>query len=561
MSQFVTFNSVIGNSKAYKIPIYQRDYSWSKEDWEDLWQDILDIPTDKNHYLGYLVLQPMGDGGDETYWVIDGQQRLTTLSLLALAITALLKTWSEQGLEPQENKLRAEKIFERYLGNFSTSRLTITPKLTLNRNDNDYYANWLLKYRRPPSLAKLKPSQRLLQKAFDYFLEQLNGYFTQKPSGAAAAEFLERTVGNGILFTQIVVNNDLDAFKVFETLNARGVKLSTADLLKNYLFGLIARLGNLELNEAERRWQSIADTLGANDLTTFIRHYWNSKHRLERQTALFKAIQRHVDDPERAFHFLEDLEKNCQFYTAFHYPYDELWTREERQHLTVLNLLGVTTCYPLMLAFLNYGDRKDFAILLREIATLSLRYHLADINPNTAERVYSNVANQVSAGTLSPVRDVVLALKDIYVDDKTFESAFANARISTKQKKALVKYLLIKLENQIANTDYSPEDTTATIEHILPENPGEVWEEAFPPDIQHDYIYRLGNYTLLKAGVNHRLGSNTPFSEKRAAYQQSSFKLSSEYCNYEEFTPATLCQRQERLAKVAQSVWRSAFLK
>jgi len=81
-------------------------------------------------------------------------------------------------------------------------------------------------------LAKLKPSQRLLQKAFNYFFDQLKEKFKDNTSGADLADYLEKIVGNGIVFTQIVVTNDLDAFKVFETLNARGVKLSTADLLK-----------------------------------------------------------------------------------------------------------------------------------------------------------------------------------------------------------------------------------------------------------------------------------------------------------------------------------------
>ena len=95
MSQFITLNTIIGNGKSYQVPIYQRDYSWDKDDWEDLWNDIGEIPTDKTHYLGYLVLQPIKEG-DESYWIIDGQQRLTTLSILALSIIALLKKWENE---------------------------------------------------------------------------------------------------------------------------------------------------------------------------------------------------------------------------------------------------------------------------------------------------------------------------------------------------------------------------------------------------------------------------------------------------------------------------------
>ena len=112
MSDFITLNTILGNGKSYMVPIYQRDYSWSKDDWEDLWHDILEIPNDKTHYLGYMVLQPENASKD-SYWIIDGQQRLTTLSILCLAVTSLIKKWSVEGIETEDNKIRLDKITER----------------------------------------------------------------------------------------------------------------------------------------------------------------------------------------------------------------------------------------------------------------------------------------------------------------------------------------------------------------------------------------------------------------------------------------------------------------
>jgi len=558
-SQFITLNTIIGNGKSYQVPIFQRDYSWDKEDWEDLWNDIEDIPNDKIHYLGYLVLQPLQEE-DESYWLIDGQQRLTTLSILALAVTALFDKWSKEGIDAEDNKIRFDKITERYLGNFSTSKLSISPKLTLNRNNDDYYKSWLLKLRQPSVITKLKPSQQLLQKAFNYFFDQLNNKFKENKSGADLAEFLEKTVGNGIQFTQIVVNNDLDAFKVFETLNARGVKLSTADLLKNYLFKLTSQLSELDLDEAERRWQNINDIIRSNDLTTFIRHYWNSAYKLERQPTLFKAIKREIKTPHAAFNFLNNLENIAQYYTAFNNPNDELWEKEERVHLKVLEMLNVTTCYSLIIAALTYFPRTELKVLFRELAAITFRYNLSDLNPNEAERVFSKVANDIANKGITAAKEATLALKMIYVSDKNFEQAFSTVKISTKRKKELAKYILIKLENHIASKDYQQEEAIATIEHILPEHPGCVWEEKFPVNIQDDYIYRLGNYTLLEASVNKKLDNNTCFADKLVAYKKSSYMLSRDYCNYEKFDPTVIALRQEKMAKIAQSLWRSAFI-
>ncbi|NJO91257.1 MAG: HNH endonuclease [Chloroflexia bacterium] len=124
----------------------------------------------------------------------------------------------------------------------------------------------------------------------------------------------------------------------------------------------------------------------------------------------------------------------------------------------------------------------------------------------------------------------------------------------------MAKYILVKIENQIANKDYQPEEAVATIEHILPENPGGIWNDNFPVDVQEDYIYRLGNYALLEASINNKLENNLPFADKLVEYKKSSYKLSNEYCDYEKFDPKVIALRQSKMAKVAKGIWRSTFI-
>ena len=559
MSQFINLNNILGNGKSYQVPIYQRDYSWDKDDWEDLWSDIEEIPFDKTHYLGYIVLQQINEDED-AYWIIDGQQRITTLSLLALAVTAMLDTWIDKGIEIPENTIRREKITERYLGNYSLSKMHLLPKLKLNRNNDDFYQSWLLKLRTPASLTKLKPTQKLLQQALYYFIQKLDEKFSNHTSGADLSDFLEKIVGTGLLFTQIMVSNDLDAFKVFETLNARGVKLSTADLLKNYLFKLTHTLGDIDLNEAERGWQNITNTIQSNDLTTFIRHYWNSRYKMERQQSLFKALKREINSAEKAYHFLHELEKASIYYTAFHNPNDEEWDKEESVHLKVLSLLHVSTCFPLMLSAIFNITRAEFKKVIKELSIITLRYNLSDLNPNEAERVFSTVANEISNKKINNAREIITGLKSIYVPDDNFEQNFSTIKINTRKGKELVKYLLIKIENQLSETDHQAEDSHATIEHILPENPGSIWDASFPVEQQENYIYKLGNYSLLEASINHKLDNNMDFNSKLLKYKTSKYRLSNEYCNFHYFTPNELSLRQSRLAKVAKGIWKSAYL-
>jgi hypothetical protein len=213
-----------------------------------------------------------------------------------------------------------------------------------------------------------------------------------------------------------------------------------------------------------------------------------------------------------------------------------------------------------MIAAYKNLPRSEYKLLLRELAVITFRYNLSDLNPNEAERVFSKVANEISNNTIKTAKEAALALKSIYVSDDNFEQAFSTVIINTRRKKELAKYILVKIENQIANKDYQPEEANATIEHILPENPGSIWDESFSPDIQDDYKYRLGNYSLLESSINNKLDNNMSFNDKLIEYKNSSYKLSSEYCNYDKFDPSIIAQRQNKMAKTAKAIWKSSYI-
>ncbi|MDZ4710116.1 MAG: DUF262 domain-containing protein [Saprospiraceae bacterium] len=184
----------------------------------------------------------------------------------------LLNEWVERGIDSENNKIRIEKLTENFLGNFSTSKLTISPKLVLNRNNNDFYKSFLMYHRKPPPINKLKPSEKKLWQAYEYFNEVLIAKFNNN-SGEDLAHFIDELVSNALLFTTINVSDDLNAYKVFETLNARGVKLSPSDLLKNFLFSIAFDSNSTDLEETERRWQNINDSPGKADFAVFLRHF------------------------------------------------------------------------------------------------------------------------------------------------------------------------------------------------------------------------------------------------------------------------------------------------
>ena len=279
-----SFGEVIGNGKKYIIPIYQRDYSWNEEQWNDLWEDIISIyeqkPEDREeHYMGYLVLQKQGVN---EYRIIDGQQRLTTISLLILSVLQILK----ESLNT-ENEERLEIIKKNYIINKSSASLTEEYKITLNRNNNSYYKHDLASLSKNPTKRNIKKTEHLMRKAKDFFRTQLQN---KKLNSQQLSELIENCVAYYLLFTVITVGDDINAYKVFETLNARGVQLSTPDLLKNYLFSLIDPNNSQKsiIHEQEEKWSETLDQLGKEEFSKFLRTYWNSQYPISTKTNLFK---------------------------------------------------------------------------------------------------------------------------------------------------------------------------------------------------------------------------------------------------------------------------------
>jgi uncharacterized protein with ParB-like and HNH nuclease domain len=154
-----TWRQLFGNGTTYVVPRFQRDYSWKQDQWDDLWidiQEVLSPDADASHYMGYLVLQ---GGNAKSLTVIDGQQRLTTLSILALAVIKVLGELADDGVAADENKRRVEQLRNIYIGFLDPVTLVARPKLTLNRNNNSFYQDKLVPLDKLPQ-RKLRPSEQ-----------------------------------------------------------------------------------------------------------------------------------------------------------------------------------------------------------------------------------------------------------------------------------------------------------------------------------------------------------------------------------------------------------------
>ncbi|MBK7985892.1 MAG: DUF262 domain-containing protein [Ignavibacteria bacterium] len=231
-----SLSGLLGNGITYKVPIFQRDYSWKEDNWNDLWEDIkILLNSGKDHYMGAVVLQKVGE---KKFLVIDGQQRFTTLSLLALAVIKRIQDLIDSGTEPENNRERISELRRGFLGQKDPASLHYSSKLFLNENNDPFYQRNLLQLISPQNERTLIDSDRLLWQAFSYFYNKI-GELLPNASGAELATFLSKSVGDKTMFIKIEVEDELSAYTLFETLNYRGVDLTVTDLLKNYLFSLI----------------------------------------------------------------------------------------------------------------------------------------------------------------------------------------------------------------------------------------------------------------------------------------------------------------------------------
>jgi hypothetical protein len=560
-----TYRKLMGNGLTYRIPRFQRDYSWTEDEWEDLWVDILGTIKpggEPAHYMGYLVLQ---SNDDKTFDVIDGQQRLTTLSLIVLAALKNMQRLIDEQKDAGRNKQRLDQIRQTYIGYLDPVTLVSRSKLSLNRNNDNYYQTYIVTLDRLPQRG-FRASEHSLRKAFEWYEKRVRDYVRQsgeQDEGKALAQLID-TMSDRLFFTVISVTDELNAYKVFETLNARGVRLSATDLLKNYLFSVLHREGQHEheMKSLEDRWESMVGRLGSESFPDFLRVHWNSRRTFVRQTDLFKTIRSQIAGRDTVFQLIREMEEDMDTYLGLSQPENSGWAPALKGYANDLRMFNVRQPYPLILAVKRRFSESDFETLLRSCVMISFRYNVIGSQPTSEqERVYNQVASKVSDGTHPSLAAVLNGMTNIYPSDDSFRAAFSEKIIKTTQSRnrRVVRYILCLLEKQASGTDLDFDSDTFNIEHVLPQNPQQGWQ-AFPEEETESYVYRLGNMTLLRSSPNRDL-ANGDYATKRQVLQQSNFQITRVLAEENaEWTPERLAARQRGMANQATAIWRIAQL-
>jgi hypothetical protein len=556
-----TYLELIGNGRRYVVPPYQRDYSWDEEQWEDLWIDLTDMAgrPDETHYMGALVVEGQSD---REFAVIDGQQRLATLSLLVLAVVGRLLDLALRGIDADPNRQRADALRGRFVGERDPASLLESSKLTLNEVDNAHYQDYLIQLRPPLNPRALPKSNRLLSNCYGYFKEKVEQWAGQTTDGEQLARLVSETAGRQLMFIRIAVDDEVNAYTVFETLNARGIELSATDLLKNYLFSRLKT--SADLTALQRRWRALMATVKQERFPEFLRYHLQCELPRVRSQRLFKLLRDRVKTGEQTFALLDALESRAEVFAAMLDPTHEYWIerRTSAPHVAAISVMKVRQMMPLAFAAWESFDADDFSRVLKLLSVVLFRYSaVSRSNTNALELVFHEAARDVLSGKARTPAAVFDSLRAIYIEDARFEDEFASfAPDSAGQGTKLVRYILAHLEADASGKPCDPDTDSGTIEHVLPANPSLVWEASFPRESWERYEDRIGNLTLLEPSINRGL-ANQDFEVKRAAYASSAYTITRQLAEQagEDWGPAKLEARQRRLARRAVHIWRTDF--
>lgn len=549
-NSFMPLKAFLGNSN-YHIPNYQRVYSWEESELEDMWLDVLQVVNDQNesHFFGQIVVH--NNKTEKIKYIIDGQQRTTTAVIFYAAIRDLQRElFKDSGDQLTDARIDAEEIATTIIGWYTETR--DDRHLIQGELDKEFFGNYIQKETKFEVIktSLTKPQKRIVF-AYEYLKEKISNELSFYENSRDKYEKLHKiseSLGKNSNVMYIETDEMNEAFIIFETLNARGRDLETSDLLKNHLF----RVSNKKIEEMKTKWNQMVDILGKVDTTKYIRFYWNSHKYFIREKELYKTIRKQVNTPLDASKLMDDLLTLAEPFSALENPLeDNYYSAEIKQILINIKIMGAKSYYPIILSMQNKNySFNDIEQVLKKIEVLVVRnFVTSGLVANKYETEFAKLAYNIYKEEIDSVEDILIELKKMTVKDADFQYNFARMEIKNK---ATIRYILRKI-NDISYKELRTinDNTKIHIEHIMPVKANE-WD--ITPEIHDNYLWRLGNLTLLGEEYNRKI-TNKLFVDKKTQYLESQIKITNDLALYKTWDSKSIEERQENLAKEAITIW------
>ena len=560
-SNLIKLGSFLGNEKLF-IPEYQRGYSWEETQLDDFWIDLIEIYQEKTrdeHFLGQVVIHKNKEDGKR--YIIDGQQRISTTIILLDILRTKFKEIADSTNNNDAND-DAEDINTKYIGRVSESKKE--QYLSMGGVDKEFFINYI-QARGPIDYSdrkfekkRLRPSNYNIFYASKFFEDKVSKFITKKsPNEYIELNKLYQCLINQFILMTVETDDINEAYIIFESLNARGKSLETADLLKNH----ILRVAQSDLSSATETWNTIIDNLDNIDPTKFIRYYWNSTNRFAREKDLFKALRKDIKTQSDVNTLLANLRFLSKVCAAILHPEDnkDFDLTELNERLIEMQKLDASSYILVIFALRlqNYSE-EDINEVLKAIETLVVRnFVVSGLVANKYELEFAQIAKSISDKSWSPHNnpptkdDILKKLYSLMVSDEEFINNF---KVFNSKKNAVIRYLLRKINNyDISETKIVDDSNRVHVEHILPKKINEDWIN-FNDEDHETYLWRLGNLTLLGQEYNNR-AKNKGFDKKKEIYKKSEIKMTRDLVSIDDWTTFTIVKRQEDFAEIALKIW------
>jgi hypothetical protein len=537
-------HKVLDGTKQFLVPHYQRPYSWGEREWEALWRDIVELATDDGaqpHFMGSIVTAPgrAVPEGVEKRLLIDGQQRLTTLVVL---LALIRQRAIAADMTKLANRIAGLLMNRDEEGSLDFYKLLPTQGDSAAASDREALLA-LLDRREPTTVSRIIDASR---------------FFTTKLARPDAPDLdrLFSTLTARLTLVSIILDKHDNPYRIFESLNGKGLPLTQVDLIRNYFF---MRLPEAEHERVYRaKWQPMQQRLGEEGLTEFVRHYLMMAGQLVKEADVYATLKERADNGDPRQH-LDDLVAFAGHYAVLLDP-SKAPTPALQQRLARLKRLDVTVAYPFLLA--AYADMARGALTadqlvatLDTVETYLVRRFVCGVATHGLNKVFTPLYQQVKQeADFVEGTKTLLAARACPRDDE-FRDRLESARLyGNGERRTKTAFILGRLEAALGHKELV-DVTGMQVEHVMPQTLTEWWRAHLGDDWEdaHDQLlHTLGNLTL--TNYNSEL-SNRPFADKRAAFLDSHVGLNAYFRDLDHWNEGEITRRGEALAELALGVW------
>ena len=533
------------------IPSYQRRYSWGKKNWKDLLLDLEKLNKGDRHFLGSIVfIGKTHIHGINPLEIVDGQQRITTISILLSTIRDLFKRNGDLD--------KAIENIERCLWVMDHDGNIGSPKLILGNLDDDSYKNLI-----SGEFNQIKNHR--IKEAYDFFLTYLSN------KDIDYIKELRDKILTGIVYVNITVRGDKDAYHLFETMNNRGIPLNPVDLIKNYLFMISSEKEYLDPEKIKIIWTEIIKNLDGLSEVTFFRQYLMASKLIGvnnkiTENQIYGEFKKKIKNYKNVEFLLKDIVDKSILYRKLLKHKIDLFDKgrnlEINSILEDVQKVSITPFTLLLRAFSELKDPKQLITIMEICNTLLVRRNICRWTTGTHDTFFNYLA-QNSFSKENPLAFIKNYLKegeDKYPSNKIFMDNFYKYEFEENDR---TRYYLGVIEekhfchggHKVNKSGYG-----VHIEHILPLRPckglNEFWLKPLnisEEDHKH-YRKRIGNLMLLEA-TNNIPASNKKFPEKKGYYKKSDMVMVKELLKYKSWDLGKIDERSKQLAKIAIKIW------